>query len=220
MPKIDPLVLIIAGGLAGVGLSALAVAFLVSRTPEPEPTTVVPPTAVATEGRTVELPFSEDFETDLSRWTDGPYRAHSAEIVADPLNPRNHAMRFTRLGAGGDLASLPIRRHGEATYRLTFDYLGIPSSGATPENLGGAIGYSRGVPRTEQWLAATHFDYAPTDMPDDGKWHSYEFTFHLGENDPPGDGGLRILLEDFENSRGHAGDAYFDNIVLERVPAR
>jgi Bacterial Ig-like domain (group 1) len=157
------------------------------------------------------LAFFDTFEDGLQQWTDGPHRAHSAEIVADPRRAGNSALRFRQLGAGADLLSVPIPTSRGTTYLLRFDYLGMPTS-AVPDDLGGYIGVTDAVRGRQLWLAGTNARRARVTVEDDGRWHSYSVGFSMEDGLEPGD--VRIMLEDFDQPGGIAGDSYFDNVAV------
>jgi len=189
-----PLLLIVASTIAALGLSVGLFTWV---------------------SRGGEALFVDDFEEGLGRWTDGPHRAHSAEIAPDPVRSANHALRFRRLGAGADLVSLPIPSVAGGTYRLRFDYLGMPTSGV-PTDLGGYIGITDAVRGTQLWLAGTNAARAGVAVTDDGGWHTYTVPFSVADGLTPGE--MRVMLEDFDQPGGVAGDAFFDNIRV--LPGR
>jgi chitinase len=161
--------------------------------------------------------FSEDFEAGLEQWTGRPPpRDHYAQIVDDPLRPGNSVVNFTRTVAAGDLFTLPIPVDVTKQYKLTFEYLGLPSEGSLPDNLGGFLGVGDGIPGDHYWLygpvmnPATH----ESDLIDDGQWHSYEAIFIPSELIAAPDGEIRIMIEDGEGIGSLPEDACFDNIQL------
>ena len=80
--------------------------------------------------------------------------------------------------------------------------------------------YSYGFPGAHAWLAGTDAGYVDpitgpvTHLPDIGEWVHVEFPFTAA-------GDIHLMLEDFWKPYGSAiaGDAYFDNIVLEAAAA-
>jgi hypothetical protein len=159
----------------------------------------------------VEL-FSEDFEGDLSAWTGKSGGVHNGAIVADPLEA-DHALNFTALNAAGDIFTVATFSSGSGDYVLSYDYLGtcdpVPSGGC-----GGFIGYSLGLPGSHVWLAGTAVigGALSDDNEDTGSWEHVEIAFSTVA------GPIHIMIEDFSGSGGVAGDAYFDNLVLNSVP--
>jgi hypothetical protein len=168
-------------------------------------------TVFATGGE--EALFFDNFEQGLGKWTDGPHRAHSAEILPDPVRPGNYALRFRRLGAGADLVSIPIPSVPGGTYRLRFDYRGTPTS-EVPTDLGGYIGITDALRGRQLWLGGTNAARARTAVQDDGRWRTYTVPFSVADGLSPGE--MRVMLEDFDQPGGVAGDAYFDNIAVLR----
>jgi hypothetical protein len=151
--------------------------------------------------------FSEDFEGNLSQWSPSTYYAGaSASIVADPVGS-DAAVHFGVLNSGGDIVSTAALTSGNGQYILSFEYLGTPGHGGVAGNLGGFIAFAYGFPGSHTWLAGTIDGYGPTNLIDDGTWHSYTINFTAGA-------GIHIMLEDFVGSGGVPGDAYFDNIML------
>lgn len=166
-------------------------------------------TAALVGGASATTLFSENFEGTLSAWSPSTYTGLGASgaIVADPVQA-DKAVHFGILNAGGDIISTAGNTSASGTYKLYFDYLGLPGQGGIPGDLGGFIGYSYGFPGTHAWLGGTITGYGtPIEMIDDGAWHSYSITFTAGA-------GIHVILEDFSGSAGVPGDAYFDNITL------
>jgi len=154
--------------------------------------------------------FFEDFETDLSLWTNETWtgrrfpREHHGIIVPDPLESDN-ALTFTSLGSRGDIFTDQKFSSTTKNYTLSFDYLGMPGQGGLDDNLGGFIGY-RDYQDNPQWLAGTdprHNDI----LPDTGQWEHLSIDFETQDN-------FRLMIEDWV---GIPGDAYFDNIRLSTV---
>jgi hypothetical protein len=60
------------------------------------------------------------------------------------------------------------------------------------------------------------------DLVDDGAWHSYAITFNPYDHIEISDGAVHVTIEDWIGEltascpRGVPGDAFFDNIILER----
>ena len=168
------------------------------------------------------LLFSDNFEGDLSGWTGKNGGSHSGAIVVDPLDPANHVLSFTQVASGGDVftAGDAFVSHYYNIFRLSFDYLGIPSPGAASGDLGGFIGYTTAATPgtgseaggTNLWLAGTqdNYPFPRLELPDSGQWVHVQLLFESA--DP-----IRLMLEDFLKPYGSAlaGDVYFDNITLE-----
>lgn len=178
------------------------------------------------ECNTGNLLFFEDFESDLSRWTNKQGESNSGIIVEDPLED-DRALSFTKLNAGGDIFSLDKFESPSGKYRLTFDYLGIENPGSLKDDLGGFAGYTYTTVPDDigntpgRWLAGTQENYPENpdvvDSPlaihllDTGSWGKASIEFD--ENQP-----IHVVLEDYSLSGGVAGDVFFDNIRLEALP--
>jgi hypothetical protein len=165
------------------------------------------------------LLISDNFEGTLSAWTGKYGGEHSGAIVVDPLSPSNHVLHFTQVAAAGDMFTIAAFTSQIDIFRLNFDYLGLPTQGSAPGDLGGFIGFTTVTPGTgteaqgtNSWLAGTMDNYPlpRMELPDTGKWVHVEILF---ESVNP----IRLMLEDFLKPYGSAvaGDAYFDNILLE-----
>ena len=166
--------------------------------------------------------FSEDFEGDLRQWKGQGGGLHTGVIVADPVGATHtNVLSFTDLQLGGDVFttnSFSVT----GTFVVSFDYLGLPTTGGVYGDLGGFFGIFDDddlfVPSDSDWKAGTQDDYPSTDMvrlTDDGTWRHYAITVTRGAFAPP----FRLALEDFSGSAGVPGDAFFDNIRIETVPA-
>ena len=153
--------------------------------------------------------FSDDFEKgNLLQWTGRGDSSHHGQIVGDPAGGINgHAMNFYGLNSGGDIFTKEAFSEGE--YWLSFDYYGDTEAfGPDNQNTGGYVGISRGFAGTHEWLYATGEASGAQDvLIDDNSWHSYTFNFEAPW-------AFHLMFEDFSGSRGGAGDAYFDNIIL------
>ena len=163
--------------------------------------------------------FSEDFESDLSQWTDkngGPY---SGVIVPDPVGSgRGHVLTFTSKTVGGDVFTTNLFSLS-GTVAISFDYLGLPGLGEVDPDLGGFLGAFDGfyLPFADNWLAGTQSSYPSPNMihlTDDGAWHRYTVTLTGSQFGP-----FRPALEDYNGSGGVPGDIFFDNIQIQTVPA-
>ena len=170
--------------------------------------------------------FFEDFEGDLSQWI-AKSSSHQGIIVEDPLRPGNHVMTFMEVTAGGDMFGPEVTAILGRTHILSFEYLGLPSLGGIPGDLGGTLGIAESTPGRHRWLAGTtSCCHVEEDLLiDDGQWHTYVMeidVFATGvpgqftdfSQVPPRDDTIRIMLQDFNESLGVAGDVFFDNIVL------
>jgi hypothetical protein len=166
--------------------------------------------------------FFDDFEdSHLPQWVGKGGGAGDGVVINDPLRPGNHVLTFTSLNFAGDIYSAPIPVTRGKKYVLHFEYLGRfdPASGAQEGNLGGFIGFTDdtpGPPETQSWLAGTALIGGAEDDPlsDDGQWHTYEITFDPFATFTPASNMIRVMLEDFLESQGVAGDVFFDNVRL------
>jgi hypothetical protein len=173
--------------------------------------------------------FSERFEGDLFRWVGKNGGAHSGTIVDDPRRQGNHVLRFDALASAGDVFTMPITVSKKKTYRLRFEYLGTPGEGGVARDLGGFIGAALETPGPHRWLAGTQPGGESDALVDDGRWRKYTIDFSPGAKPwttpdgtrlikPRSISELRLMLEDNVGSQGVPGDAYFDNITLDRLP--
>lgn len=159
--------------------------------------------------------FFEDFETNLSQWTGKNNGIHSGAIVNDLLE-NDKALSFTTLKSGGDIFSLNSFSSPSQTYRLSFDYLGLPKRWSQPNDLGGFVGYRTTLSGdADLWLAGTSRNSIKLssnflELPDTGKWEATSILFTTSKS-------IRLTFEDFTGSRGVAGDVYFDNVRLEAM---
>jgi hypothetical protein len=151
--------------------------------------------------------FSDSFEGSLSQWS-----VHNTDafIAVDPLHANNHVLDFSRLSGSSSATSLAtVRSNGNFT--LSFDYLGLARPGSIVGDLGGSIGIiGTGEDSGAAWLGSTGTGSRLLDLVDDGLWHSYAVTFTSTQGKS-----VQLVLKDASGSRGVAGDAYFDNIVLQ-----
>lgn len=153
--------------------------------------------------------FAENFEGTLSAWTQRAANSPDGVIVADPLRAGNHVLAFSRtMGSGSLFSSSLVGSTG--SYTFSFDYLGLGGRGGVAGDIGGYLGVSKGLNGSNQyWLAGTGSYTTPINLIDDNQWHSYSITFNSPIGQP-----VRLMLEDWDGSRGVAGDAYFDNLRL------
>jgi hypothetical protein len=153
--------------------------------------------------------FSESFEGSLSQWS---VHNTDAYITVDPLNAGNHVLDFARTSGSSSATSLATI-HSNGNFTLSFDYLGLARAGSKAGDLGGTIGIvGAGNDTGAFWLGSTGRGSQFVDLIDDGLWHSYSATFASprGKN-------VQLVLKDANGARSVAGDAYFDNIVLQDV---
>lgn len=167
--------------------------------------------------------FYEDFEGDLAAWVGqgGDPSAHHGIIVTDPLDPTNKVLTFSETNWGGDIfattdgfAVTPGQQ-----YTISFRYLGDPSKGGTPGDLGGYAGISAGFPGTHVWYYGTgNVSGADPALVDDGQWNDYSYTFTAYAGMNP----VHLMFEDFYldgyGLANVAGDVYFDDIRLVPIP--
>jgi len=154
--------------------------------------------------------FSDDFESDLSQWSDVFFNQDSAQIVVDPLNSSNNVLNFSKPGFGGDLTSASGYTSFGNSFILSFDYLG--TCGNPNPGCGGFAGVgSTANGGATFWVSGTSTaGGAPNDLLDTGAWEHVDVAF-------TGFSSTYIILQDFNNFLGAAAipeDAYFDNIVL------
>jgi hypothetical protein len=167
--------------------------------------------------------FSEDFEADLSRWTGQAGGAHHGVIVPDPLGSgRGNVLSFTALVSGGDIFTT-TRFVLQGTVAISFDYLGLRCTNTLNGAAGGFFGISGDdfyVPALPDcsWKAGTPDAYDPCSdfvhLTYDGTWRHYRLILS-GESVGP----FHLALEDDPEAGATAGDAFFDNITIETVPA-
>ena len=161
--------------------------------------------------------FSDTFESTLSQWTGKSGGTHHGVIVPDPLRPGNNVLSFTGLNAGGDMFSVTaLALDPSATYRISFDYLGLAEPMTIAGDTGGYVGFSQGLPDAHRWLWATGSVSGASDvLDDDAQWHRYRFDFNAAGL---GTTSAHLMIEDFSGASGVAGDAYFDNFTITSVP--
>lgn len=171
--------------------------------------------AVATFGCAQAALFADDFESGLGQW----YYAFGQTAV-DPLDSSNTCLTFAALNAGGDTFSIAgITMASGQMYKVSFRYLGLPISGVSnPNDTGGYFGLddTNWYGGNELWVYATGNDSGAADvLIDDGQWHSYSYTF---DNTIFPYSEFHVKFEDYINSGGTAGDAFFDDVTVEAVP--
>lgn len=159
--------------------------------------------------------FSDDFESGLGQWN-----AYYGQIVADPLNGSNNCLSFAGLNAGGDTFSIAgISIVSGNMYTVSFRYLGLPVQGVSnPNDTGGYFGLNttNWYGGNERWVYATGNDSGASDvLIDDGQWHSYSYTF---DDSVFPYSEFHVKFEDYINSGGTAGDAFFDDVSIDLVP--
>jgi hypothetical protein len=173
--------------------------------------------------------FTDDFEGDLAQWVGQSNGAHHGAIVSDPLNPSNRAVVFTALNSAGDIFSPEITVLPGYSYVLSFDYLGYALPDSPADNFGGFIGVADETSglssSTVSFLGGTVDEHnILVDLVDDGNWHSYYIAFDPYSRITISDGGIHVTIEDWQGLNspagfpaGVSGDAFFDNIRLERT---
>jgi hypothetical protein len=160
--------------------------------------------------------FAENFQSGLSGWTERNPARPEAALFVDPLNAANKVVGFTRLGSAGSIFSNTVVTSPDSVFTITFDYLGVPGRGGVADDLGGYIGVAASVNREVGfWIGGTGSHPTPLALIDDGKWHSYSYSWTSRISNS-----LQVMVEDWAGSKGVAGDVYFDNIVLRAGPAR
>jgi hypothetical protein len=156
--------------------------------------------------------FFDDFEGGLGQWVGKSAGAHSGLTVADPRRAGNLVLTWTQMNSGGDIFSRQTFYDPSQSYELSFQYLGDPTRGGVPGNLGGFIGFSQGFPDVHTWIAGTDpgwFTAAPQALVDDGTWQRVTITVSYPVP-------AHVMLEDFVTS-GRAGDAFFDDVKVAVV---
>ena len=174
--------------------------------------------ALSTSAATAQPLFFEDFEGgDLSQWVGKGGGGHNAEIVPDPVRLDNQALNFTALNAAGDIFGFLKTVTFGLSYILEFEYLGVLEPGGVPDDLGGTIGFSDGTPGGHRWLAGTRLCCFIENalLVDDGQWRTYTIEFDPFRDFFPVNNRIRVMVEDFFESGGIAGDAFFDNPFSE-----
>ena len=170
--------------------------------------------------------FVDDFEGNLAAWTGQTALggAHNGIIVVDPLNAGNNVLSFSALGSAGDVFTVQqFALTPGLTYQISFDYLGDPTQGGVPGDLGGFAGISQDFAGPHTWYYATAGISGAADaLVDNGVWAHYIFQFTVPVSFSSGGGSgsnIRLMFEDFVGSGGVAGDVYFDNVqISEAVP--
>ena len=167
--------------------------------------------------------FEDSFENgSLRQWTGDVHGPHHGIIVPDPLHEGNNVLTFTELKANGDMFSAAPISVADTTqqYVVSFDYLGLAQRGSAPGNLGGFLGIATSIDDWQQgryWLAGTDPSGINTrigiELADDGTWHHYEIDITplislAGLTE------VHLMLEDWADIGGVAGDVFFDNVRL------
>lgn len=161
--------------------------------------------------------FSEDFESGLGQWSPNV----NGQIAVDPTDASNHALNFSNVYVNGDIfSSTAISLTAGQIYKISFDYYG---AGLRTETSGGFAGLADGTLAHRGWYGAS-YDYPGTQLPsfiifsDNTGWNSYTYTFVAPIQIQGSDvSTLRLMFEDFNGAGSVAGNAYFDNIVVESV---
>ncbi|MEA3305754.1 MAG: PEP-CTERM sorting domain-containing protein [Candidatus Omnitrophota bacterium] len=168
--------------------------------------------------------FIDNFEGDLSQWIGQYGGVHHGVVISDPLVSGNHVLTFTELNAAGDIFTLQqFNLVTGQPYRVSFDYLGLADTASVPGDFGGYAGMSEDFPGRHLWYYGTGSNSGASDiLVDDGQWHSYNYYFtapvFFSEHGSGPGNDIRLMFEDFLESGGMVGDAYFDNISLTVVP--
>ena len=144
--------------------------------------------------------FYEDFESKLSKWVGKDSGAYYGQIVGDPLGGANHVLTFTQTNWGGDIfaTSSGFDLTPGQQYTISFRYLGDPTQGGTPGNLGGFAGLSSDLHpiglADHPWYYGTYPWWGNDELVDDRAWHSYSYTFtaplSIGNH-------IHLMFEDF-----------------------
>lgn len=165
--------------------------------------------------------FVEDFSSGLGDWVGKNSGGHHGIVVTDPLDPANEVLSFSRLNVSGDIftsALLPVGGYSELL--IEFDYLGLAKPASVPDNFGGFLGISVDLnPGVGAWLAGTDqsaangLGFNGIHLVDDGQWHRYTIDIApiLSANGIPQ---VHLMIEDWLDAGGEAGDAYFDNLTV------
>jgi len=125
-------------------------------------------------------------------------------------------LTFTNLSEAGDIftrQAFPTTGYLE----ISFDYLGLAKPGSVAGDLGGFFGFSSSLAGkfptpADSFFAGTKENYGPVSLLDNGEWHRVSHRFRA-DGMPP----LHLVIEDFVESGGVAGDAYFDNITVKAM---
>ncbi|MBW2631698.1 MAG: PEP-CTERM sorting domain-containing protein [Deltaproteobacteria bacterium] len=154
--------------------------------------------------------FQENFEGDLSAWTGKFGGDYSGVIADDPImGSANSVLTFTEVASKGDIFTVNTFNSASDEFRLSFDYLGLESSCGDG---GGFIGFSEDTGGSNYWLAGTEAYTGALGLvyplQDTGEWTHVVIDFSFP-------GSMHIMIEDFLRPLVVAGDAFFDNIVLE-----
>jgi hypothetical protein len=165
--------------------------------------------------------FQDSFSGGLSQWTGRNGGSHQGQIIADPLNAQSSVLNFNGLNYSGDIftaSAIPVA--GISQVLLSFDYLGLAQLGSVPGNLGGFLGIGFDlVPNGGAWLAGTEpsavngLGFTGIEIIDDGSWHHYQIdlTPMITANNISA---FHLMVEDWGDAHGVAGDSYFDNITV------
>lgn len=169
--------------------------------------------------------FTENFESDLSKWTGPNYGAHHGVIVSDPLRANNKVLSFNGLGNGGDIFNTTgIELVLGKTYEISFEYLGLEIPGVSVyDNYGGFFGLNDIVGNSytlKAWLFGTEADHPELrgHLIDYGQWHTYTYAFEWQRSEiDASDDIVHLMMEDWISSGGTYGDVFFDNITFVEV---
>ena len=136
---------------------------------------------VTTPSQAQDVLFSDDFEEDSGLWNNywGPVNA----IVADPLDPTNHAASVGPVPnepGGGSMTSVPVPMDMASIYVLSFRYLDPIVDGE-----GGAIFLED---------ASVGGWFLPISLIADGAWHTYTLEFTVRDVIDRSSGNISIII--------------------------
>jgi internalin A len=122
-------------------------------------------------------------------------------------------LTFTKLSQSGDVFTREVFS-GASSIEISFDYLGLAKPGSVAGDLGGFFGVSSGLPGWNNFFAGTQDTYSSVTTPliDDGAWHRVSYLLRRESI-----AAFHLAIEDFLDSKGIAGDVYFDNIKVKAV---
>lgn len=151
--------------------------------------------------------FSEDFSTDLSRWTGKQGGSHFGVITYDS-DLKQNVLAFSNVNYAGDIFTVDTVHSESGQFKISFDYRGG----------GGFVGLDRTILPdssigTGEWVAGDSSYPFINQLNTDGQWHHYDYLVDF----LPFGKDAHIMLEDFSGSvSGHG--ARFANIQLTAVP--
>lgn len=149
----------------------------------------------AVSGAQAAVLFSDDFQTDLAKWT-----TYSGHIVANPLGGGN-ALDFTGPIGGGDAFSKTSIQDASGQYILSYDYLGVGAGG-------GYVGIAPpGVNWVSYWYTGDGSYWTPFSNPDTGAWEHVSISFSTA-------GAFDLSLEQWSGKNTTPEQAFFHNLVI------